>query len=199
MLPGYVSRQYTLSEIHLNLQKLCEFGNVNLILAYAVKIVMDEKTGNEERGGWVICSNGQRIKFDVLSINAGISPSLPISAVNEDNVKTEQETTAMANKIDLITPVKPISTFSSRYEALCDRLHETRELYNEENPFRLLVVGGGAGGIELALSAQYALQRILLGYIDEQGNEVKPNTNTKQTKDVAPLKVGVLMYNMRNQ
>jgi len=55
------------------------------------------------------------------------------------------------------------------------------------------------GGIELALSAQYALQRILLGYIDEQGNEVKPNTNTKQTKDVAPLKVGVLMYNMRNQ
>uniref|UniRef100_A0A7S4V3M9 FAD/NAD(P)-binding domain-containing protein n=1 Tax=Ditylum brightwellii TaxID=49249 RepID=A0A7S4V3M9_9STRA len=148
MLPGYVSRQYTLSEIHLNLQKLCEFGNVNLILAYAVKIVMDEKTGNEERGGWVICSNGQRIKFDVLSINAGISPSLPISAVNEDNVKTEQETTAMANKIDLITPVKPISTFSSRYEALCDRLHETRELYNEENPFRLLVVGGGAGTFE---------------------------------------------------
>ena len=61
-----------------------------------------------------------------------------------------------------MTPVKPISTFSQRWSQICNRLKEAPvDAYSPERPLTLLVVGAGAGGIELTLSTQYALQKIL--------------------------------------
>src|ERR1700746_3015193 len=46
--------------------------------------------------------------------------------------------------------VKPIDRFAARWEALLARAREAPRL-------RLAIVGGGAGGVELALSAQHRL------------------------------------------
>src|SRR5439155_22945331 len=50
--------------------------------------------------------------------------------------------------------VKPIARFAARWEALLER---TRQ----EGRVRLAIVGGGAGGVELALSAQHRLTGLL--------------------------------------
>ena len=61
------------------------------------------------------------LPYDVCSINVGIAPSKPAAYV---------------------TPVKPIATFSVKWDALLSRL-------DDDSSFRLVVVGGGAGGVEL--------------------------------------------------
>jgi selenide,water dikinase len=59
-----------------------------------------------------------------------------------------------------VIPVKPIALFCAQYQQLKESLQEklAQRYYTPDKPFTLLVVGGGAGGIELALSVQYNLQ-----------------------------------------
>lgn len=64
------------------------------------------------------------LPYDVLSVNVGIAPSKPVAYV---------------------TPVKPIAHFSAAWDALLARL-------DDQSVFRLVVVGGGAGGVELILA-----------------------------------------------
>ena len=148
MLPGFVSGHYTHSDIHIDLQKLCKHGNFTLIHDSAVGVTYN----NESGGGTVLLENGEPVPYDVLSIDVGSSPGgLPTSGYEEK----QRDTDASA------IPVKPISTFSSRYEDLKSRLCESAKSYTKSNPFTLLVVGGGAGGIELALSCQFALKEVI--------------------------------------
>lgn len=109
-------------------------------------------TYNEFGEGTVLLENGEPIPYDVLSIDVGSSPGgLPTSG--DEDKQTDSEARAI--------PVKPISTFSSRYDDLKSRLCESAKCYTASSPFILLVVGGGAGGIELALSCQYALKEVM--------------------------------------
>ena len=152
MLPGFVSGHYTYSDIHVDLQRLCGYGGFTLIHDSAVGM-----TYNESSGGTVLLENGEAIPYDVLSIDVGSSPGgLPTSGQASGD-EDKQRNNADASAI----PVKPISTFSSRYDDLKSRLRESATSYSKSNPFILLVVGGGAGGIELALSCQFALKEVM--------------------------------------
>lgn len=175
MLPGYVSGHYASNEIHVDLQILCSFGNVRLIHTEATGIEYDHK----DKGGYVFCADGRpKIHFDCLSIDVGSNPSLPSkwtrrSCDNGDYIGLEDKNGM--NENNSLTPVKPISCFASRWDAICLVMkqgiskvvdYDTNKiqsdpLYSLQRPFVLVVVGGGAGGIELALSAQYALENIL--------------------------------------
>jgi selenide,water dikinase len=152
MLPGFIAGHYTRDEIHLDLRKLCSFSGIRFIHAAANGI-----TYKEGGGGSVSCSDGRPdVRYDVISIDIGSSPSMPSSLLNADSsvfIETSDQN---------VTPVKPIASFSDRWEGICNKVQKiSLENLNETPKFRLLVVGGGAGGIELALSAQYALQRIV--------------------------------------
>ena len=57
-------------------------------------------------------------------------------------------------------PVKPISGFSVRYHRLLDKLRSSATTYTPQKPFVLLVVGSGAGGVELVLAVQYKLKQL---------------------------------------
>jgi len=75
---------------------------------------------------------GQRsIRYDLLSINTGAAPNCPFD-------------------LDHIVPVKPIGRFLPGWQRLLDRLRPGQ---------RLAVVGGGAGGFEIALAARRRLGR----------------------------------------
>ena len=139
MLPGYVAGHYSLEDIHIDLNQLCKRSNIDIIHASAEKIEYDD----DGSGGTIHCSDGKSpIHFDVLSINVGISPYIPPTM-----------------KVDYLTPVKPISSFSAKWEGIKSKLNGTIKSYTSENPFILLIVGGGAGGVELVLAAQYSSQK----------------------------------------
>ena len=137
MLPGFVGGHYSLEEIHLDLEKICRFSNVRLIHASAMSI-----TYGNGGGGKIDCDDGRPpVRYDALSIDIGSSPA--------------------GSPPDHVAPVKPIAHFAAKYLQLQDIMLRNAKTYSPSNPFEVLVVGGGAGGIELACAVQYNLQTIL--------------------------------------
>ncbi len=80
------------------------------------------------------------IPYDILSINAGSTPD-PV---------------VMPGAKGRVLPVKPVAEFLELWSALKQRV-----LANPD--CRIGAVGAGAGGVELVLSAQYAIRALLAG------------------------------------
>lgn len=76
------------------------------------------------------------LRYDVLSINSGSHPA----------------THAVPGAAEYALAVKPIDRFLSAWERV-------RQRARAQSSFRVVVVGGGAGGIELALATHYRLRR----------------------------------------
>lgn len=139
MLPGYTAGHYTYDEIHLNLAELCQFSKIELVVASVNQIEYNEsdRTGlvySEDSSGKAL----DTILFHALSINIGSAPS---------------QKDLIAQQPDLVVPVKPIANFCNFFERKLPTWQS-----NERGLQTLAVVGGGAGGIELALSIQYRLR-----------------------------------------
>ena len=98
------------------------------------RLIRDEAIGLDRAVRAVLCRAHPPIRWDLLSIDIGSAP-------RTDDVPGAAEHTIV---------VKPIARFARRWEALLGRAKNVPML-------RLAVVGGGAAGIELALSAQYRL------------------------------------------
>ena len=107
------------------------------------RLIHDEAIGIDRTARQVLCRGHPPIRWDLLSLDIGSAP-------RADEVPGAAEH-AIA--------VKPIAHFARRWEALLAR---ARYLPN----LRLAVVGGGAGGVELALSAQYRLRRCCAGAVE---------------------------------
>jgi len=128
MLPGNVAGHYTYEQCHVDLRPLVAFSKGRLIHAPAI--------GLDTENRYVILPVRPPIKYDVLSIDIGITP----------------RTQEMPGVEAFTTPVKPINGFSARWEALVLRVMEG------EGATKVVLVGGGAGGTELALSMQFRLR-----------------------------------------
>lgn len=118
----------------------------------------EEMTGLDPEARWVECG-GHRVSFDLLSINTG---SLPAS----DGV---------AGAALYANPVKPIDAFLEFVDGLSER-------HGEGDKFRVAVVGGGAAGVEIALSLQYRLRQASPGgrwrfSLVTEGPEILPGHN----------------------
>jgi selenide,water dikinase len=138
MLPGFVAGHYTLDNVHLDLAKLSRFGNVKLIHAAAESI-----TYNDNGGGLVYCNGLEDpVRYDCLSIDIGSAP-----------VKGDQ----VSHSSSSVIPVKPIANFTRFYQTLCEGWTSQSQKYT------LCVAGGGAGGVELALSVQYRVILVTRG------------------------------------
>jgi len=98
------------------------------------RLIRDEAIGLDRPGCAVRCTAHPPIRYDLLSIDIGSTPRM-------DDVPGAAEYAIV---------VKPIDRFAERWEALLGRVGESPQL-------RLAVVGGGAAGVELALSAQHRL------------------------------------------
>src|SRR5271165_5840915 len=104
------------------------------------RLIRDEAVGLDRGGRSVLCRAHPPIRWDLLSLDIGSAP-------RAGDVPGAAEHTIA---------VKPIAHFAHRWEALLARAHYLPRL-------RLAVVGGGAGGVELALSAQHRLRRCCAG------------------------------------
>ncbi len=91
------------------------------------RLLDDEINALDLDGGWVHCARRPPVRFDLLSINCGAAPEAPV---------------------ELGIRVKPIGRFLPEWDDLRGRIRPNA---------KLVLVGGGAGGLELALAARRAL------------------------------------------
>lgn len=122
MLPGYVAGQWDYDSAHIDLARLAAFAGAQLIIAVAVGI---DRNVRELR-----LDNGESLGYDLLAINIGATP------------KPVGDSADAAFGI----AVKPIGDFNLRWLALLERARQ------HAGTLRIAVIGGGAGGVELALA-----------------------------------------------
>ncbi len=118
----------------------CHIDMVRLARFAGARLIHDEAVGLDRAARRVLCRNHPPFRYDVVSLDIGSTP-------RSDDVPGAAEH-AVA--------VKPIDRFGRRWEALLARAAARPQL-------RLAVVGGGAGGVELALAAQHRLTEQLAG------------------------------------
>jgi selenide, water dikinase len=107
------------------------------------RLIRDEAIGLDQASGFLLTRGHPPIRWDFLSIDIGSAP----------------RTGDVPGAAEHTIAVKPIARFAARWEALLARAPDLPRL-------RLAVVGGGAGGVELALSAQHRLARLGGGAVE---------------------------------
>jgi selenide, water dikinase len=129
MLPGLIAGTYGFDEAHIDTGPLARFAGARLF--------HDEAIGLDLDGRRVICRNRPPVPYDLLSIDIGSTPNV----------------VAVPGAAQHAIPVKPISGFLDRFEALRSRVLAAK------GKVRIAVVGAGAGGVELLLSVERRLKR----------------------------------------
>lgn len=129
MLPGHIAGAYSREDMHIDLERLARVTGTRFIEASA--------TGLDRANRRVMINRGERLPYDTLSLNLGITPDL----------------TAIAGAERFGIAVKPISRFLDKLDALLAMAHRP------EGPRRFAIIGGGAAGIELAFALQTRLKR----------------------------------------
>ncbi len=105
---------------------------------------MAEACGMDLRKKLIQTTDGRPpINYDVCSIDIGIRPS-PIQIVDEREDASNEKVDHPEN----FTPVKPISMFSGKWEAIVSRV----SFLCEREKVRIAIIGGGGGGVELAFA-----------------------------------------------
>ncbi|MCU0527870.1 MAG: selenide, water dikinase SelD, partial [Elainella sp. Prado103] len=130
MLPAYVAGLYAFDDCHIDLCPLSQFAGATLILDRAIGLDLQENQ--------VILANHPPLRFDWLSIDIGSTPD-----------------TTQIPGAEQVTPVKPISRFLQSWDRLVERLQQ-----DPTCPIQVAIVGGGAGGVELAMAVQARLQQV---------------------------------------
>jgi len=131
MLPGYIAGHYRYDESHIDLRPLAQFVGACLIHAPATALDLENN--------YVICGDRPPIRYDVLSINTGSTPS----------------SIEVPSSRQHVLAVKPINEFLQKWEAVM------QQVLAYKGDYQIVVVGAGAGGVEVALSTQFHLQQLL--------------------------------------
>ena len=142
MLPGYIAGHYNYDQAHIDLRPLAQYAKARIYHAEVNSIDLENKI--------IYCPDRPPINYDLISINIGSKPN----------------TLHIPGAKEFAIPVKPIDQFLSKWDALIEK---TLASAQQDNIFHLAIVGGGAGGVEMALATQYRLNNIL------KNKNIKPN------------------------
>ncbi|TVQ34844.1 MAG: hypothetical protein EA370_10020 [Wenzhouxiangella sp.] len=131
MLPGYIAGHYGYDDVHIDLSRLAEFAGA--------RFYHDEAAGLDRAARQVLCKSRPPVPYDHLSINIGSTPQVR----------------RVPGAAEHALPVKPIHRFNERWLALLERVR------SHAGATRIVIVGGGAGGVELTLAMQFRLRNEL--------------------------------------
>ncbi len=132
MLPGHVAGYYDFDECHIDLRRLAQFAKAQLYI--------DRAIGLDLKNNKVLCANPPPVAFDLLSIDIGSTPA-------QIDVPGAAEYAIAA---------KPVPLFLEKWNQLVEEFAK-----NPQQPIRIGIVGGGAGGVELAMTMHLHLHQIL--------------------------------------
>ena len=127
MLPGVVAGHYDEDDIHIDLVPLCRFARARFFQSRVTAMDLEHHL--------LQCEGRPDVRYDVLSIDIGITP-----AVND-----------VDGALENVIAVKPIDQFLAKWEPFL-----ARALNNEVKEIGF--VGAGAGGVELCLAVHHRLQ-----------------------------------------
>jgi len=130
MLPGFVAGHYERDEVEIDLVKLARFAGARLILGNV--------DGLDLKAGRASIADRPDIAFDIASLDIGIASGRP---------QTVDGGTAL-------WPAKPMSRFAQGWQAHLDQVAAGNR------PATAAVIGGGVGGVELAMAMHHRLRRL---------------------------------------
>jgi len=130
MLPGYIAGHYDYDDAHIDLLPLARYAGARVIHAEVCAIDAEHNQ--------VSITGRPALDYDLLSINIGSRPFMP----HADG--------AVKNQF----AVKPVDRFIDSWRQL------EQGLQDNDSDFRLAIIGGGAGGVELALSLDYRARQL---------------------------------------
>lgn len=137
MLPAHIAGFYSYEEIHINL--------INLATIAQAELILDECIGIDLENKQVICKYHPHLDFDYVSINIGSNPDQSLI----------QGAEAYATK------VKPVPQFLAKWSQILQQIKANYLEFSQQHPLNLALIGGGAGGVELALNIQAHLTQLL--------------------------------------
>ncbi|WP_228057391.1 FAD-dependent oxidoreductase [Tychonema sp. LEGE 07203] len=123
MLPGHVAGFYDYDECHIDLRSLAEFAGCQILVDRAIAIDLSKNL--------VICQTRPPVNFDLLSVDIGSTPA----------------TLSVPGAAEYAIPAKPVPEFLASWNQLIAARQN-----HPQKPLRIAIVGGGAGGVELALN-----------------------------------------------
>lgn len=124
MAPGFVAGQYAEQELEIDVPQLCAWAGIDCRVEPAALI--------DAAGQQIVLQSGERLSYDLASLNIGSTVAgLDLPGIREYAI-----------------PTRPIAELIHRTEDVISRA----AAHPASSPFRVLVVGGGAGGVELAFT-----------------------------------------------
>jgi len=161
MLPGVLAGDYPPDRMEIDLVRLCA--------AAGARLVLDPVVGLDQQARTLLFERRPPLPFDVLSIGIGSTPSM----------------SDLGASSPLVTPIKPMQTFLRRLQNKCAEVLAQRP----DRPIRIVVVGGGAGGVEICfclpgLAKRMAEQPTLQISLVHGGKEVAPGSSAGLQQEV---------------
>jgi selenide, water dikinase len=132
MLPGHVAGFYSFDETHIDLRRLARFTKA--------QFYRDRAIGLDLVNNKILCANHPPVAFDYLSIDIGSTPA----------------TNSIPGACEYTIPAKPVPQFLQAWNTIVESVRN-----NPTQKIDIGIVGGGAGGVELAFNIQSHLHRIL--------------------------------------
>ena len=123
MLPGVLAGQYSTDRMSIDLVRLCA--------AAGARLIQGNVTGLDIAQQQLLFDDRPSLPFDILSVGIGSVPSKSGVELLDDTVLA----------------IKPMQTFLER---LISRIQSWRKKASSK-PFKVVVVGAGAGGVEITL------------------------------------------------
>ena len=175
MVPGFVAGQYRADELEIDVVPLARRAMARVILSPATRIDADAKL--------VHLADRPPIRYDVASVDIGSTVlGLELPGIREHAL-----------------PTRPITELVRRTEALVEKVRSRKP----GSSFRVVIVGGGAGGVELAftlwerlglredsaiqLALVHALDEVLPGYPRSLIDRVRRNAQERSI-EIVPLR-----------
>lgn len=131
MLTGTLAGMYSRDRMQIDLVRLCA--------AAGARLICSEMAGLDLGPKQVLLHDRPPVPFDVLSVGIGSVPELPASGETNSTLLT----------------IKPMQTFLERL----DRRLAALSTAVASRPWRIAVVGAGAGGVEITLCLPFHLER----------------------------------------
>ncbi len=119
-LPAVLAGQLPPDAMELDLVRLCA--------AAGARLITDHVTGLDRRKNLLLFSERPPIPYDVLSIGIGSVPHIPVAGADAPS----------------LVAIKPMRSFIDRLTTAIERCS------NSHRPLQIVVVGGGAAGVEVA-------------------------------------------------
>ena len=156
MLPGHIAGVYNYDECHIDLRPLAEFAGVQLYV--------DRVIGLDLENQQILCANRPNVSFDILSIDIGSTPAtISVPGATEYAIPAKpvprllEHWWKMCRELEIESEVRSndgLRTNTDGIDKNQSRTNQTdiNQKSTNQKSTNISIIGGGAGGVELALS-----------------------------------------------